>query len=313
MPSQWSLSIALVLSGALAPAQAFAQELFVYRGAGCTGRDRLPAFIAMAGRAPVGVTDFADRSAWQNMLNSVTWSATCWSRTNYRLSQAVPMLLDKGTTLREGANGAYDSHFAQLGRVLVARGKADAYLRIGWEFNGDWYAWSAAKDPEAFVRYFRRLVGIFRAVPGQRFRIVWNPSQGQQKIAPDRVYPGDDVVDVIGLDFYNSSWRKEDAHPEVRWRNHLTQPYGLNWLKDFAARHHKPIAFPEWGTGTSPNGQGKGDDPLFIARMAQWIKSNNVAYHAYWDYPAPDYNSELSGGRQPLSARAFRTAFGPSR
>ena len=304
------LTLSLLVGTLAEPAAA--QELFVYRGGGCTGRDRLPAFIAMAGREPDGVVAFTERTSWKNMLNSVNWSMNCWAGTGYRVSQAVPMLLDSGTTLAEGADGAYDQHFAELGRALVAKGRADAYLRIGWEFNGDWYAWSAAKDPQAFVRYFRRIVGIFRSVPGQQFKIVWNPARGAHKIAPDKVYPGDDVVDVIGLDIYNSSWRKEDADPEVRWRNHLTQPYSLDWLRDFAAQHNKPIALPEWGTGTSPNGQGQGDDPLFIRRMAEWIEANNVVYHAYWDYAAPDFNAELSGGRQPLSAAAFGEVFGPA-
>ena len=308
--SRFLLALFLLVATTCQPATA--QELFVYRGGGCTGRDRLPAFIAMAGREPDGVVAFTERTSWQNMLNSVNWSMNCWAGTPYRVSQAVPMLLDSGTTLAEGANGAYDQYFRKLGEALVAKGRANAYLRIGWEFNGDWYAWSAVKDPEAFVRYFRRIVTIFRSIPGQQFKIVWNPARGQQKIAPDRVYPGDDVVDVVGLDIYNSSWRKEDADPEVRWQNHLTQPYGLNWLKEFAAQHNKPMALPEWGTGTSPNGQGQGDDPLFIRRMAEWIKANNVAYHAYWDYAAPDFNAELSGGRQPLSAAAFREVFGPA-
>lgn len=310
MHSRLSIKFACLLALCCWSSQALAAELFVYRGGGCTGRDRLPAFEAMAGRPPDGVVAFTERTSWQNMLNSVNWSINCWSGTPYRVSQAVPMLLDKDTTLKEGANGAYDQYFSELGRMLVAKGRADAYLRIGWEFNGDWYAWSAAKDPENFVRYFRRIAKIFQSVPGQKFKIVWNPARGEHKIAPDKVYPGDDVVDVIGIDIYNSSWRKEDDDPEVRWRNHLTQPYSLNWLKEFAARHNKPIALPEWGTGTSPNGQGKGDDPLFIQRMAEWIEANNVAYHAYWDYAAWDYNAELSGGKQPLSAEAFRNAFG---
>jgi len=313
MASRQSFLLGLALVSACAPSQASSGALFVYRGGGCTGRDRLPAFVAMAGREPDGVVAFTERTSWQNMLNSVTWSSNCWAGTNYRVSQAVPMLLDRGTTLREGANGAYDQHFARLGRLLVAKGRANAYLRIGWEFNGDWYAWSAEKDPEAFVQYFRRLVKVFRAVPGQKFQIVWNPARGQHKIAPDRVYPGDDVVDVIGLDIYNTSWRKEDVDPEVRWRNAANQPYSLSWLRDFAAQHNKPIALPEWGTGTSPNRQGQGDDPVFIRHMAAWIAANNVVYHAYWDYAAPDYNAELSGGRQPRSAAAFREAFGPAR
>lgn len=306
----WAIMAPLLIGHPLI-ARAAPAELFVYRGGGCTGLDRMPGFVEMAGRQPDGIIAFTERTSWQNMLNSVTWSANCWAKTPYRTAQAVPLLLDKGTSLAEGASGAYDRHFERLARLLVAKGRADAYLRIGWEFNGDWYAWSAAKDPEAFVRYFRRVVGIFRSVPGQKFRIVWNPARGKHKIAPDEVYPGDDVVDVIGLDLYNSSWRKEDAaDPETRWRNHLVQPYGLNWLRDFAARHGKPIALPEWGTGRSPNGQGMGDDPIFITRIGEWIKANNVVFHGYWDYAAPDFNAEISGGRQPLSAKAFRAAFG---
>lgn len=286
--------------------------IFVYRGGGCTGRDKMPAFVDMLGREPEGVVAFAQRDSWKGMLDSVGWSLRCWKGHPYQFAQSVPMLLDKGTTLAEGAAGAYDDHFAEFARILVANGRADAYLRIGWEFNGSWYPWAAKKDPEAFKAYFRRIAGIFRSAEGSRFKIVWNPARGKQQIAPDLVYPGDDVVDVIALDLYNQSWRPEDkADPAVRWRNHVVQPYSLDWLKAFAAEHGKPIAIPEWGTGTSSNGHGMGDDPRYISEMAAWINANNVVFSGYWDYPASDFDAEISDGGQPLSAAAFRKAFGP--
>ncbi|MBB5685763.1 glycoside hydrolase family 26 protein [Sphingobium boeckii] len=287
-------------------------DLFVYRGGGCTGRDKLPAFITMLGREPQGVVAFAQRDTWPGMLGSVRWSMNCWKGKDYRIAQSVPMLLDQGTTLAEGAAGAYDRHFEEFARILVAAGREDAYLRIGWEFNGSWYPWAAAKDPPAFKAYFKRIAGIFRNTPGAKFKIVWNPARGKQQIAPDLVYPGDEAVDVIALDLYNQSWRPEDkADPEVRWRNHVVQPYSLGWLRTFAAQHGKPVALPEWGTGSSSNGQGMGDDPIFITHMAEWIAANNVAFTGYWDYPATDYNAEISGGNAPKSAAAFRAAFGP--
>jgi len=307
-------SILLASIIALVPVPAFAAgaEVHVYRGGGCTGRERLPAYLEMAGRAPDGVVAFTERTTWQNLLNSVNWSINCWSGTPYRVSQAVPMLLDSGTTMQEGVAGAYDEHFRKLGELLVSKGRANAFLRVGWEFNGDWYKWSAAKDPETFKAYFRRIVGVLRSVPGQQFQIVWNTARGEQKIKPDLAYPGDDVVDVIAMDIYNTSWRQEDkTDPELRWKNLISQTYSLNWLADFAAQHGKPIALPEWGTGTSPNGQGMGDDPVFIHHMAEWIRNHNVVYHAYWDYAAWDYNAELSGGKQPLAAAAYREEFGP--
>lgn len=286
-------------------------QLFVYRGGGCTGRDKMPAFVEMLDRKPDGIVAFAQRDSWEGMLGSVRWSMRCWKGHDYRIAQSVPMLLNSGTTLAEGVAGKYDRHFEDFANILIENGRADAYLRIGWEFNGEWFPWAAKKDPEAFKAYFRRIANIFRNAKGARFQIVWNPARGKHQIKPDTVYPGDDVVDVIGLDLYNQSWRPEDkADPAVRWHNHVVQPYSLDWLRSFAAAHGKPIAIPEWGTGTSPNGRGMGDDPVFIREMAKWIAANNVVFTGYWDYPASDFNAEISGGKAPQSAEAFRAAFG---
>jgi len=285
---------------------------FVYRGAGCTARDRMAPFEQLIGRSAGGVAEFSEIVDWQHMLDSINWAQGCWEGRRSGLSQAVPMLMQNGsgTTLRAGARGDYDRHYRDLGRLLVRRDRADAYLRIGWEFNGGWYPWAAKDDPVAWKAYFRRIVAALRSVPGQRFRIVWNPAQGEQQIAPDQLYPGDDVVDVVGLDLYNQSWRPQDAvDTEARWHNLRTMPYGLDWLARFGRDHGKPIALPEWGTGTRPDGHGWGDDAMFIARVADWIAANDVAYHVYWDYDAGDFNGELSSGRQPRAAAAFRQAF----
>ena len=54
----------------------------------------------------------------------------------------------------------------------------------------------------------------------------------------------------------------------------------------------------------------RGDDADFMQRMTKWIAANNVAYHVYWDYEAPDYNAKLSNGQYPKSAEVFRQAYG---
>lgn len=284
--------------------------MFVYRGAGCTGKGRMAAFEKMLGRPADGVVEFSERSDWSHMLSSINWALGCWDGTSYRLAQSVPMLMDKGTSLTAGADGAYDRHFRALGELLVRKGHADAYLRIGWEFNGGWYPWAAKRDPAAFVRLFRRIVTVMRAVPGQRFVIVWNPAQGEQQIAPDRVWPGAAYVDVVALDLYNQSWNPLDRlSPQRRWTTLVEQPYGLSWAARFARAQGKPLALPEWGTGTRPDGHGFGDDPVFIAGVADFVRRHRVAFTGYWDYNAGDYNAELSNGRQPRAAAAFRTHF----
>jgi hypothetical protein len=285
--------------------------MFVYRGAGCTGRGRMATFEKLLGRPADGIVEFSERSDWAHMLSSINWALGCWDGTKYRLAQSVPMLMDKGTSLSQGAAGAYDAHFRALGELLVKKGHAHAYLRIGWEFNGGWYPWAAKQDPDAFKRHFRRIVTAMRSVPGQRFVIVWNPAQGEQQIAPDKAWPGDAYVDVVATDLYNQSWNPLDKlSAERRWKTLVEQSYGLAWITRFAREHKKPLALPEWGTGTRPDGKGFGDDPYFIEQVAAFARANRVVFTGYWDYNAGDYNAELSNGRQPRSAAAFRRHFG---
>lgn len=291
-------------------AEAAPAAVFVYEGAGCTGRGKLPAFEAFLGRATDGVTDFLAFASWDDLERSARWVVGCWKSTGKQLSLGVPMLPKDGSTLQAGAAGAYDARFAALGRAIVESGGADAFLRVGVEFNGDWFPWAAARDPAAFKTYFARIVKALRATAGARFRIVWNPNVGPLRFPADRAYPGDDVVDVIGLDVYNQVWAPADREPSSRWTHVLEEPFGLAWVATFARQHGKPIALPEWGTGTRPDGHGAGDDPLFVTRMAAWIAAHDLLFQSYWDYRAPDYDARLSDGHFPASARAFKAAFG---
>ncbi len=287
-------------------------QLFVYKGAGCTGAALVPEFEAYLGRPTDGTSDFIAYGDWTELEPSARWIFGCWKKTGKLLSVSVPMLPKTGGTLQAGADGEYDNYFATLGRTIVEAGGKDAYLRIGLEFNGDWFPWAASKNPEAFKAFFARIVRALRATSGSNFKMVWNPNVGKGKIAPDLVYPGDEFVDIIGVDIYNQSWRAEDSDAHVRWNYMTSQPFGLNWLTEFAAKHRKRIAVPEWGTGVRPDGHGFADDPVFIQNMAVWIRKNNILFHSYWDYKATDYNAQLSTGQYPASARAFKKAFGRS-
>lgn len=287
------------------------QHLGVYKGAGCEGRAALPGFTAWLGRRPEWIVDFLAQENWHSFYQSALWIGGCWRGSDSHLSLAVPMLTQNHRdTIDHGAAGAYDDQFRQLARTLVSTGRSDAVLRLGWEFNGDWSTWCPARDPETFIHYWRRIVTVMRAVPDTRFRFDWNPTLGQAAIAADEAYPGDDVVDIIGLDVYNQSWKKPRPTNEARWRELREQPYGLDWHRSFAAARNKPRSFPEWGTGRRPDGSGGGDDPLFINEMSQWVAAPDVAYHGYWDYPASDYYALLSTGEFPKAAAMFKDRFG---
>jgi hypothetical protein len=282
---------------------------FVYKGAGCDGKGRLPRFQSVTGQKLIGVTDFVSQNNWAEAQSGAAWAVGCWQGTGLRLSLGIPMAM-KGGSLSEAASGAYDDQFRKLGAMLVAKGSPNAFLRIGWEFNGNWYPWSAQKDPISFNAAFRHIVGVFRSVPGQKFAFVWNPSLGAGANPPQDLWPGDDVVDLVGIDFYNQSWRAQDTDPAIRWQGYLAANYGLDWTARFANAHGKRIVVPEWGTGTRPDGHGWGDDPLFIHNMAAWMRAHNVLYHGYWDFTAPDYDATMSAGKFPQTFAAYKAEFG---
>jgi len=298
------------------PAWAHGANLGVFEAVGCSkgcsGIQRVETFGKWLGRDVDWVVDYAGGSDWTSLVKTAAEKSKYWGQSRFRFSLAIQMLpKDGSSTLREGALGKYDDYWRRIAQDIVTAGKGDADIRIGWEFNGGWYTWSAAKDPQAFVTYWRHIVAAMRSVRGANFTFDWNPALGKNLIAPDEVYPGDDVVDVIGLDVYNSG--PSAMSGEQRWNAYKGQEFGLDWLTQFARRHAKPISIPEWGTGKKTGTKyGGGDDAYFVGQMATWIKSHNVLYAAYFDANPPDFPTRISGGEQGAAAKAYRDAFGAS-
>jgi hypothetical protein len=256
--------------------------------------------------------DFLSNETWEIIENASGRGTWCWLPTGLPMTLSVPMLPADGgkSTLAEGATGAYNQHFKVVAENFVKNGQANAIVRLGWEFNFGWYPWAASPDPKSWVLLWRQIVTTMRSVPGQNFKFDWCPGMGQGALDSARVYPGDDYVDIIGMDVYNQIWVDPRPTNAWLWTFYTQQWFGMNWQRDLGLAHGKPLSYPEWGTGTRPDGHGLGDDPVFVQSMVDWIASNNVAYFNYWDYDAPDYNAKLSNGNYPLSGAVFKKAYG---
>ena len=304
----WFSVIAGVIAGQASAAQAASRPEFGVRaGPGCQGRKELPRFENFAGRKVDRVVDALNQSDWPQLESSIAWASKCWAGAPVKLTLSVPMLVEKGPgTLADGANGKFDRIFLKTAKTMVANGQSRAIVRIGWEFNGNWMPWAASKDPKNFIAYYRRIVRLMRSVPGQDFEFEWTPGVGRQSFPPDQGYPGDDVVDVIGMDIYNEYWSPALANNRVRFAWYMNQPYGLRWHREFAAQHRKPMAYSEWGSGTRTDGHGAGDDAHFFEQMGDWFATNNVLYQSYWETAGYQYDDRISRGKHPLAAEAYR-------
>ncbi|CAL9463432.1 hypothetical protein SUDANB176_02688 [Streptomyces sp. enrichment culture] len=173
--------------------------------------------------------------------------------------------------LRRGAAGEFDHHFRALAERLVELKVPDTILVLGWEMNGTTYTHRCGPDPAAWKKYWNRIVATMRAVPGQRFRFDFTPSRGRDAIPWTECYPGDDTVDIIGMDSY-------DQPSGMPFDEQVKEPYGLQAHVDFAKAHGKPVSYPEWGLFRN------GDNPEYMRRMLAWMDEHRPLYNTVTDY-----------------------------
>ena len=298
--------VALIALG-LGAAPASGASLGVYVGAADpTGVDAYDQWLE---REPTYAIDFLASGSWSQISDPIWW-LDGWQGSPYHVVFSVPMIPNDGSTLEQGALGAYDHHFTRLAQNLVEYGYGDATIRLGWEMNGNWFAWSGQADPGSFITYWRNAVDAMRAVSGSSFRFDWNPIAGGS-FPVDALYPGDAWVDVIGLDVYDQGWWVGWEDPLNRWHEIMYQPYGVAWHRDFAAAHDKPMSFPEFGLSDSPAHHGGDDNPHFIEKMYEWIGLNkaNVEYYAYFEFAGPIGSSALMSSSFPLASARFLELF----
>lgn len=270
---------------------------------GEVGRERtLQGWERWLNQKPSSVTavDFYGGDSWDEFRN-FTWVPGVWKRLNpaRRLVWSMQLTM-KGTPLTDIAAGKYDLEF-EGAATAIANAQPDAVIRLGWEMNLEQSNWFAGGREADFISAYRRVAVIFRKA-SRRFTFDWCPGWGPQETPADRAWPGDDVVDVVGLDVYDF---KFDGTPEERWRKfYLTAPFGLEWHRAFAARHNKPMSYPEWGVGHF------GDNPYFIRMMHDWFRQNRdrIAYAAYFNVDGL-WPTQIDTGRFPQSEALFRKLF----
>ena len=292
---------------------------------GAANPSGLNAFDAATGTHATVVTDYLPATGgfagMDGANGSLNWLLNAWSGSGVTLSLGVPIIPSNASgtpvaSLAQGATGAYNASYVTLAQTLVAADDSNAYLRLGFEFDGSWMPWYAG-TPAAeanFAAYFDQIVTAMRSVAGANFRFVWNPDADAFTASGYNValaYPGNAYVDVIGLDAYDQSWVSPQTPANV-W-NETVLPE-LTAAHQFAAAQGKPLAFCEWGDIIRSDGHGLGDDPLYITNMLAWMKNpaNNVAFETYFDFNPSGLNSRLTAGDFPNSLAAFKADIGAS-
>ncbi len=319
------------------------------------GVQRNEAYAAWLGRSSVWGHDTFPSDSWDD-IQGEKWILKPWSDWvqadpgHRRMVFSVPLLpgplngsgpakgLAAGVpvSLAQGAGGAYDAYYQALAQNLVRYGLGNSILRLGWEWNGNWYAWECPDAAHAanFAAYWRQIVDTMRAVPGaQNLQFNWNASNRAWMNYPaDDAWPGDNYVDFVGADVYDASWAANSypwpagdsatdilARQKWVWANVVTpkSQFGIAYWAFIAGEHAKPLTFPEWGLLSRSDGHGGLDDPYFVQQMYNYIQNpaNNVYFASYFDFNGGSSgDSRLSGvdgsatvfpGSKPLFVQLF--------
>jgi hypothetical protein len=288
-----------------------------------TNPKQVTAFEEWLGCRVSVAVDFSARTTWSDIANP-DYLFEAWAGESRRLALGVAMLPeDESATIEAGAAGEYDRYFRQLGEGLVQDGHADAILRVGWEFNLDGSRWFT-RDADAFKQYWRRIATAMNAVPGSSFLFDWNLNNGRNPVDATRYYPGDDVVDIVGVDSYDVSGtsypypKNCDAACRTKRQTQAWEKSifggsrGLRFWRQFAAERNKPLSLPEWGLWERPDGTGGGENPSYIQRMHEFIvdPESNIAYQAYFESNGDDGDHRLMTSFR-TSGDLFRRLFNP--
>jgi hypothetical protein len=292
---------------------------------GAADPDGIAAFDAATHtQTPIASDYLQNYNGWNGLDGAdgqLSWMfAGGWTGTPYTLSLGVPIIPRDPNgnslgTLAAGAAGNYNAIFTTLAQTLIAAGESNAYLRLGYEFDGTGSAWAAdtPTDEANFARYFQQIVTTMRAVPGAHFRFVWNPD-ANAFIDPGYnvalAYPGNAYVDDIGIDAYDKTWIS-DPTPATEW-SQTTLP-NITAAEQFAAAQGKPLAVPEWGlVGTIDDAHGLLDDPSFVNNFTAWMKNpaNHVDYESYFNISGGGDSDSITDGAYPNGLAAFAADFG---
>ncbi|WP_197501959.1 glycosyl hydrolase [Mycobacterium sp. 1164985.4] len=212
--------------------------------------------------------------------------------------------VQRAYTAAEIAGGRYDSYVSGWAKQAASYGQ-QFLLRFAHEMNGDWYPWSAGApggSPEDYVAAYRRVRGIFDEAGAKNVEWVWCPNaiiNGNVE-AISRSYPGNDFVDVVGIDGYNFGDR-----PGHRW----TEPadlFGDTLALVTQLAPGKSVWINEVGCGD----QG-GDKARWIEAFLGWLVTTDVRGLIWFEVDGRPDEPDWRLTSSPVTTAAAKSALAP--
>lgn len=211
-----------------------------------------------------------------------------------RAAVSVPMCFTTNAgDFRLVAKGGHDDHYKRMCEYLARDGQSEAIIRLAWEaglrrsfphgIGYDYHGSNSRDNFKLFIEAFRRVaILVKRELPTVliSFDQFKEPQiKVDNKIVctphPDEFWPGADVVDLVGIDYYDgegSPFTAESAAARMKAKKD-DGPRGLDAWADWATDKGLPIVCLEWGCRLGR------DNPAFIDAMM-----DRIADMPAWSY-----------------------------
>src|SRR4051794_1559788 len=300
------LAPALLLAAALAAGPAAAADLASPMVGGLSWRSGatgggFPCLAQLRGRPLDAFTYFVGHTSFPAMvkqtasgnMRALAAQAPAWV-------VSLPLLpsANRGQ-FAQCAAGQFDGSLRQIGANLRVAGAKGTVVRLGWETNigSDSHPWgvdTAAQVP-TYKACWRRAAAALKA-GGPGLLLEWTSAKKTQNKALSiaAMYPGDDVVDVIGVHYYD---RGPEKNTQAIWDQYYkatfgNNPWGLGTWLQFAQGHGKRLGIAEWGLWRRDGlTAAQADDPVYIANMYRFFRDNagSIAYETYFNAMADQH------------------------
>jgi hypothetical protein len=234
------------------------------------------------------------------------------------------------------------AHTAIANKINTAIGTRTVYLRLGHEANAGnnadvesrpdaspyrypWHFLSQAgvfATPADYIAAWARIANLYKTIIGStQAKLVWNLVwQHDTYLRLGRYYPGDSVVDVIGLDIYDNG-NFYVINSDANWLRTLGDyaagvnggsARGLDGVLAFANLHSKQVSLDEWAPLNGTDDTNPVNNSFFPGHLFSWLSSNasSIAFEAYFN-SAATHQIAPTAPRLPLSRAAYIAAWAP--
>ncbi len=174
-------------------------------------------------------------------------------------------------SLENIVNGVFDSDLEAWGKAAAAF-KSPLIVEWGAEMNGDWFSWSGAQnqqDTDLFKQSYRHIVSTIKAQGASNITWVFHVNAYDFPEEPwntfEAYYPGDDVVDWLGVSLYAAQAPFDDY-----WDD-FTEALDTAIPRFNALSNTKPVFVLEFG---APAANPLGDPAIWADDALKAILSN---------------------------------------